>query len=189
MDDATKHSFDKQEFWQFSFDFYQSGQVQESCLVLQEEYGFNVNLILFIVWVSQKNPQLIKPEQIALLVEAIEEADGWVSEFRQYRRELWRRISQASENNAQDIKQALLDAELTLEARVQQELIDFANQHFSSWPHRGFAGDRIELDFIVSENLDTYFRTRFPGKRSSLWQLQRGLIEQLIQFLAQSRRL
>ncbi len=37
-------------FWRFSLRFYRQPQVADACIVLQEEAGVDVNLLLFLLW-------------------------------------------------------------------------------------------------------------------------------------------
>ena len=41
-----------QSFWQFSLLIYNQEDVKKKCLSLQDEYGFNVNLILAALWAA-----------------------------------------------------------------------------------------------------------------------------------------
>jgi len=41
-----------QSFWQFSLEIYNQEDVKKKCLSLQDEYGFNVNLILAALWAA-----------------------------------------------------------------------------------------------------------------------------------------
>ena len=41
------------EFWQFSLEVYARPQVADLCLVLQDEHGFDVNILLLCLWLAQ----------------------------------------------------------------------------------------------------------------------------------------
>jgi uncharacterized protein (TIGR02444 family) len=37
-------------FWKFSLHFYRDAEVQVTCLALQDKYGADVNLLLYLLW-------------------------------------------------------------------------------------------------------------------------------------------
>jgi uncharacterized protein (TIGR02444 family) len=39
-------------FWRFSLKFYRQGGVSEACIDLQDGYGVDVNLLLFLLWLA-----------------------------------------------------------------------------------------------------------------------------------------
>ena len=45
-------------FWNFSVKFYSSKDVAEACLELQEEFGLDINLLLFCLWFSKNHGEL-----------------------------------------------------------------------------------------------------------------------------------
>ncbi|HTV90077.1 MAG TPA: TIGR02444 family protein [Stellaceae bacterium] len=45
-------------FWRFSLRFYRQAGVAESCIVLQDEYGVDVNVLLFLLWLADGGRQL-----------------------------------------------------------------------------------------------------------------------------------
>jgi uncharacterized protein (TIGR02444 family) len=40
------------EFWRFTLAYYARPGVSEACIALQDEHGFDVNLVLFCLWVG-----------------------------------------------------------------------------------------------------------------------------------------
>lgn len=45
-------------FWNFSLEFYRQARVRELCLWLQDEFGFDVNLLLFACWLGRESRRL-----------------------------------------------------------------------------------------------------------------------------------
>ena len=41
-----------QSFWSFSLEIYQQEAVKKNCLILQDQYGYNVNFILMAIWAA-----------------------------------------------------------------------------------------------------------------------------------------
>lgn len=62
-------------FWQFSLRFYRRPGVSEACLVLQDEAGADVNLLLFLLWCAHERRSL----PAAALEEIDRACDGWRS--------------------------------------------------------------------------------------------------------------
>jgi len=45
-------------FWRFSLQFYRQSGVSDACIALQDEYGVDVNLLLFLLWLAAAGRQL-----------------------------------------------------------------------------------------------------------------------------------
>ena len=45
-------------FWRFSLHFYRQAGVSDACIALQDEYGADVNLFLFLMWLAAGSRQL-----------------------------------------------------------------------------------------------------------------------------------
>ncbi|MGA8320079.1 MAG: TIGR02444 family protein [Xanthobacteraceae bacterium] len=45
-------------FWRFSLKFYRQGGVSEACIDLQDGYGVDVNLLLFLLWLAADGRQV-----------------------------------------------------------------------------------------------------------------------------------
>ena len=53
MSEAHTASFDESPFWRFSLRFYARSKVSAACLVLQDEAGVDVNLLLFLLFLAE----------------------------------------------------------------------------------------------------------------------------------------
>ena len=49
-------------FWRFSLQFYRQSGVSDACIALQDEYGVDVNLLLFLLWLASEGRQLSADE-------------------------------------------------------------------------------------------------------------------------------
>ncbi len=49
-------------FWRFSLQFYRQTGVSEACIALQDEYGVDVNLLLFLLWCADEGRLLAADE-------------------------------------------------------------------------------------------------------------------------------
>jgi uncharacterized protein (TIGR02444 family) len=53
-------------FWRFSLKFYRQGGVSEACIELQDRFGVDVNLLLFLIWLASDDRQL-SAEEVRML--------------------------------------------------------------------------------------------------------------------------
>lgn len=183
MTENQQPVFDKQLFWQFSCEFYQQKGVERACLTLQNEYGLNVNLTLFLLWYAVHAQKVIQTKQLESVLDAITIADERVQAFRNFRKQFWDQIPESEKSAMHDVQQSLLDTELTLESKVQAGIIHYANQHLIVPPNvQSIIEHPIELDFVAHENLDIYCRYLHPESQPQLFDLQQRLVSALIQF-------
>ncbi len=49
-------------FWRFSLRFYRQSGVSDACIALQDEYGVDVNLLLFLLWCADEGRSLSTDE-------------------------------------------------------------------------------------------------------------------------------
>lgn len=53
-------------FWRFSLSFYRQPGVSDACIALQDEYGVDVNLLLFLLWLADEG-RLLSADEIKAL--------------------------------------------------------------------------------------------------------------------------
>jgi uncharacterized protein (TIGR02444 family) len=53
-------------FWRFSLFFYRQPGVSDACIALQDEYGVDVNLLLFLLWLAGEG-RLLSADEIRAL--------------------------------------------------------------------------------------------------------------------------
>jgi len=78
--------FPESNFWNFSIDFYRLPDIKKSCLVLQDNYQLNVNLVLFCHWLALNKQQVLSLEQWNLLVETARPWEEIIINLRKSRR-------------------------------------------------------------------------------------------------------
>jgi uncharacterized protein (TIGR02444 family) len=49
-------------FWRFSLNFYRQAGVSDACIALQDDYGIDVNLLLFLLWLASEGRQ-VSPDE------------------------------------------------------------------------------------------------------------------------------
>ncbi len=108
---------DKAELWRWSLLLYP--EVKTISLAWQDQYGLNINLLL-LLWYLQRQQLWFSSEQIQLLHQSLTAQQQFTLPLRQLRR----RLPAGLDNEAaQQMKQALLQAELCSEQLEQQQLL------------------------------------------------------------------
>lgn len=112
-------------FWQFSCRLYAIPKVSETCLILQDRYGLDVNLILFALWSASQHRQLSSQ----LLKKTAQFSRHWqrqrVMPLRELRRRMKSRLSLIAEQRQRDyaqLRESILTTELGAE-RLQQQVL------------------------------------------------------------------
>ena len=119
-------------FWLYSVAFYREPGIAEACLKLQNQHGFDVNLVLFCLWYGL-NRELVP---VPLLQQALDFSHYWnalgVQPLRDARTMLksdkrLRSLSSAADINA--LRESIKGLELKAEQIQQQELKQLAAAH------------------------------------------------------------
>jgi uncharacterized protein (TIGR02444 family) len=111
-----------QPFWTFSLNCYARPGVAEACLTLQDAHGLDVNLLLYALWLADRDQQLT-PGHYQSLTEAVL---PWhrevVAPLRQLRRQ-WR-----GKPAAAVLREQVKALELSAERQQQDSMWDFYQQ-------------------------------------------------------------
>ncbi len=107
------------EFWRFSLALYGRPGVAPACLVLQDQYGRDVNLALYCCWLGASGRGRLSPEALAASDAAVA---PWrtqiVENFRAARRAIKQEGSTESDGLYVKAKAVELEAERLLQARL-----------------------------------------------------------------------
>ncbi|WP_187968472.1 TIGR02444 family protein [Aquibium microcysteis] len=110
--------------WDFSVDLYGRPGVSRACLVLQDNLGVDVNLLLFCVWWSTTGRGDIGEEAFATIVQR---ATRWnhdvVRPLRTARKAVKRGHPSLPATEAEALYRTVLDAELLME-RAEQTILE-----------------------------------------------------------------
>jgi uncharacterized protein (TIGR02444 family) len=160
---------DESEFWKFSLTVYSNPDVQEECLNLQDEYGIDVNLLLFCAFAGAVHGAVLSDQAMKEAADTVRRwHDDVVSPLRAARRALkpvatdGSPIAAAAGNLRSQVKMMELEAE-----RIEQALLErWSAAHFDAWPRARPAG-------AVTDNIRTFFaisadKPRRPGLPSHL---------------------
>jgi uncharacterized protein (TIGR02444 family) len=123
---------DSTAFWQFSVALYAAPGVSHACIQLQDQWQANVNLMLWLVWLEQRN-QSVEGDVITQAEAAIA---PWHTQtlqpLRELRRHLGSQRSTPNHDNSCPVKdelyQQLKAAELLAEKIQQRTLVELSSQ-------------------------------------------------------------
>lgn len=159
------------DLWEFSLELYSEPGVAASCLSLQNQHGFDVNLVLFCIWYGFRHGELTED----LLETALETSDSWRKTVVQPLRHLRTRLKRASMESAYSssseisaLKERIEKAELDAERIQQQELEKLIEQSVKKNPAsvRGERSTRTNLDKLAASGgagLDTAVSDHFDN--------------------------
>jgi uncharacterized protein (TIGR02444 family) len=142
-------------FWRFSLRIYAAAGVADECLVLQEQYGIDVNVLLFCTWLGVER-------RIAMSADEIESCERGVADWQARTVKPLRAARQAMKGlaAAEGLRTQVKALELEAERLEQEMLFALADEH---WPDHG---DAAATDALRS-NLDRFLHMHgAPGSQA-----------------------
>ena len=114
-------SLDASSFWQYSVSRYSVGDTAPVALVLQDNHGVNVNVLLLLCWCLENNV-VINLMQLKKVIDAASLKDEHLFRHREMRKA-------AHPDNGGNVAQyeALKQEELVLEKQQQSDIVDAYN--------------------------------------------------------------
>ena len=104
------------DLWTYCLALYAEPGIASACIMLQDRYGVDVNLVLYASWAAGRRPNALTDQDFIPLIAA---TDTWqrhvTSTIRQARRALKSEAEPLSDEAYQDLRRHLLDAELGAE--------------------------------------------------------------------------
>ena len=125
------------EFWNYSLNLYEQPGIKSTCLMLQDKFKLNVNLLMLCCYLNRLNNKL-PVEGFNALTEAIEDTDLQLQAMRRKRRN----------SRGTPLYRELLQQELQIEKQQQQSLVEQVNQQ--------------ELEQRSTDNLLCYLDSQYP---------------------------
>ena len=107
-------------FWAWSLKFYEDPAVAETCIILQDDYNADVNIVLVLLWLAAEGVAPFGPEQVDQLGCAVV---SWRAEVVAPLRALRRALKGRGEDA---VRKAIAAAELEAERTAQRLLIQAA---------------------------------------------------------------
>lgn len=142
MQNSGKKILSSEQFWQFSLSFYPA--IKDVCLQWQEQFGVNINLLLFLLYLD-KQQQSVSEAQLQQLEDLLKHFSTEVTQsIRALRRTLpspW-----LESDMQQPLRQQLLNTELAAEKLEQQLLVQQFNQ-------LGLTGDLLPYSQLLDHYL------------------------------------
>lgn len=134
-------------FWRFSLAVYAATGVEEECLLLQEKYGIDVNLLLFCAWVGTQRDLVLSPADIAGADAVIQ---AWRKDIVRPLRSV-RRALKPVERRTGGLRTRVKAIELEAEQIEQAMLYDHARTHWLE----GRPANEVDR---IAENVGVYLR-------------------------------
>ena len=114
-------------FWRFSLHFYRHAGVADACIVLQDDCGVDVNLLLFLFWLAADR-QLLSADEVKKLDDRVR---GWrelaILPIRDTRRKLKGAVTLVEPGKQEAFRTKVKAIELEAE-RLQQEALYWFTQ-------------------------------------------------------------
>ncbi len=111
--ESINRATEASDFWDFSFTVYTRTGVAELCLMMQDHYGFDINLILLMLWLEK---QQLSPTQEGW-AELLEVSSHWQKTLLAPARE------ERQKAKGSEFYEQLKAQELELEKKEQQALL------------------------------------------------------------------
>jgi uncharacterized protein (TIGR02444 family) len=137
-------------FWRFSLATYREPGVAEACLALQDGFGVDVNVLLFVLWLGAQGRQLDDVEMQFVRDAAADWASDVVARLRGVRRRLKDDAPLVTPDAAQAFRTQVKRLELEAERLEQEALHGLAG--------RIAAGERMPPGAAIRANIETLAR-------------------------------
>ena len=152
MTDATGEPPDGESLWRFSLAFYAHPGVSEALIELQDRAGFDVNLMLFALWLGVSGRGRLTKEELAIATRIVRPIGADIVEPL---RELRRKLRSDPDADVQRLREGIKALELAAEKIVQNRLARIA----------GPAGraDLVQRAAAAHANLALYLGRKMTG--------------------------
>jgi uncharacterized protein (TIGR02444 family) len=165
--DEGEITSEDEALWRFSLVFYERPGVADALIALQDRSGFDVNLILFAVWLGISGRRLLDGDTLA----AAERAAGTLrSEIVEPLRNLRRKIRHHPDRDVQRLREGVKALEIAGEKLVQERLAGLAGSrcaktcaegwraaaHANLALYLGREGVRTKEAEVIEEALDAF---------------------------------
>ncbi|MEJ2374657.1 MAG: TIGR02444 family protein [Pseudolabrys sp.] len=162
-------------FWQFSIRVYASSGVADDCLAVQEQYGIDVNALLFCAWIAQARKIELAPQDIEALDAVVA---SWHENVVRPLRSVRRYMKGLPDGEISALRTRVKGVEIDAEQIEQAMLFAHAEQRLAAEGHAPLAA-------AVRANLESYLRAHgYRRQNSGDWPLNR-MIEAVTALSAQ----
>jgi len=126
---SAERPLNTDDAWRFITQIYGNDDVKEACLTLQDEYGVDVSLLLFLVWLGHEGRVV---PNMDMMVEIDGVIAGWRENVVKVLRNLRRSLKMMDEEGALRISRMILSSELEAEREALGPLVRVANMMASA---------------------------------------------------------
>lgn len=166
MDEGRKTA-ENEAFWRFTLAFYKRPGVSDALIALQDRDGFDVNLVLFALWLGISGRGALGGDALA----AAEQVAGTLrSEIVEPLRRLRRKLRHHPDGDVQRLREGVKELEIAGENLVQERLARLAGSgcaqtdprgrraaaHASLALYLGEKGVRSKEAAVIEEALDAF---------------------------------
>lgn len=124
-------NFPDSAFWNYSIQIYQTPDVEQACLNLQNEFNADVNIILFCLWMGEQKRRLSLDEVLVLTLTSAPWQDAILKPLRNARKTMKQHIIAMPPELLDQTMCNMREMELNAEHMQQLELektLDLANK-------------------------------------------------------------
>jgi uncharacterized protein (TIGR02444 family) len=150
-------------FWKFSLRVYSAPGVADECLAVQEQYGIDVNALLFCAWIAQAREIELAPQDIEALDAVV---TSWHESVVRPLRSVRRYMKGMPDGEISALRTRVKGIEIDAE-QIEQAML-FAHAK------RLAADGNGPLPAVARANLESYLRAHgYLGQGSDDWPLNR----------------
>ena len=138
--------------WNFSNKFYKRDNVRMACLTLQNEFGFDVNIVLYCCWMAHSGYPIIKIDELSEIISVIRPwQNDVISDLRKVRTRMKSNndIKFGAHSNA--LRDKIKDCELQAE-RIEQAILYYSGD--KQTPKNNL--NSINRGSVAFKNLEIY---------------------------------
>lgn len=138
--------------WNFSNKFYKQDNVRMACLTLQNEFGFDVNIVLYCCWMAHSGYPIIKIDELSEIISVIRPwQNDVISDLRKVRTRMKSNNDIKFGFHSNSLRDKIKDCELQAE-RIEQAILYYSGD--KQTPNNN--SDAIHRGSVALKNLETY---------------------------------
>jgi uncharacterized protein (TIGR02444 family) len=132
-------------FWRFSLKFYRQAGVSDACIALQDSFGIDVNLLLFLFWLASDDRQL-SAEDVKMLDDNVRDwRNLTIIPIRDTRRKLKGAVTLVDPDRQEAFRNKIKTVELEAERLQQEALHEFSRSGPLGTPASSSAAARANM--------------------------------------------
>jgi uncharacterized protein (TIGR02444 family) len=123
---TNQHPPTETPFWRFSLKLYRQTGVSDACIALQDRFGVDVNLLLFLFWLASDDRQL-SADEVKMLDDNVRDwRNLTIVPIRDARRKLKGAVTLVEAGKQEEFRDKVKAVELEAERLQQEALYEFS---------------------------------------------------------------